>query len=251
MFQPVVAQAEEALRAEFGTRLHSLYLYGSVPRGTAVEGRSDLDVSVVLSDGVDDRDRARAAALAAELDRGTTAVDGVGILVDPRALFLASSQRYDGAFHVSCLCTPLWGPDLADELPEQRPTVELARGISREAEAALTKLADQLTAGADPRVLRRAVGRRLARLAFTTVLARWPGWTSDPDTMVGVVTAYYPNRADELARCGDLGWGHLRGDVDALRQAQGTHEMSAELLDLVRDGGSWWVGEHRRATRPE
>ena len=92
-FSPLVTQTEWALRAEFGERLHSLYLYGSVPRGTAVEGRSDLDVSVVLHDRVDDGDRARATDLAAALDRSTTAVDGIGILVDPRARLLAPAER--------------------------------------------------------------------------------------------------------------------------------------------------------------
>src|SRR5215207_10338035 len=36
------------LAEEFGSRLHSAYLYGSVVRGNAVPGRSDIDVIAVL-----------------------------------------------------------------------------------------------------------------------------------------------------------------------------------------------------------
>jgi hypothetical protein len=42
-FGPVVAAAKAAILRAFGTgRLHGAYLYGSVPRGTAVPGVSDL-----------------------------------------------------------------------------------------------------------------------------------------------------------------------------------------------------------------
>ncbi len=49
-FRPVVAAARERVPDLFGTRLHSAYLYGSIPRGTARVGRSDLDLLVALRD---------------------------------------------------------------------------------------------------------------------------------------------------------------------------------------------------------
>ncbi len=50
-FQPVVDTAKSAIVSAFGPeRLHSAYLYGSIPRGTAVPGVSDLDVLLVLHD---------------------------------------------------------------------------------------------------------------------------------------------------------------------------------------------------------
>lgn len=240
VYQSLVAEVESALRSAFGDRLHSVYLYGSVPRGTAVEGESDLDVSAVLRDQVTPADVERVLSLAAELDQGTAAVNGVGILVDPRELYLAPAQRYDGAFHISCLCTPLWGPDLAAELPEQRPTRSLAHGIGRDAEAALDRLGRALAESsvARPDLCRKA-GRRVARLAFTTVLARWPGWSSDPETITAVVTAFYPDHAEELGRCVRLGWPYLgeRPLVDAI---------DADALDLVRAAGGWWWAERQR-----
>lgn len=243
VFQPLLAEVGSALRQEFGNRLHSLYLYGSVPRGTAVPGRSDLDVSVVLRDDVVGRDRERTAGLEVDLQRGTTVVDGIGILLDPRTLFLEAAERYDGAFHLSCLCTPWWGPDLGEELPEQRPTVELAYGLGRGADAALRSLADDIIVGRRPLpVLRRAVGRRLLRLAFTTVLARWPGWSSDPGVLTRVITACYPDRADELTRLARLGWGRLTAEPAA------DATTAAELLDLVRGSGAWWLAEWRATT---
>ncbi len=46
-FRPVVAAARDRLLDVYGGRLNSAYLYGSIPRGTARVGRSDLDLLVV------------------------------------------------------------------------------------------------------------------------------------------------------------------------------------------------------------
>ncbi|GAA1430461.1 nucleotidyltransferase [Microlunatus lacustris] len=243
-FRPVAAATETGLRSLLGQRLHSLYLYGSVPRGTAVLGRSDLDVTVVLQDDPVDADRASVEQLATDLDQQTDVVDGVGITVDGRRRYLSPSQRHDGAFHISCLCTPLWGPDLADELPEQYPTVELARGIASGTAGAFRRLGAAL---ADPNAARRdlarqRIGRRIARLAFACVLFRWPGWTSDPTVLAEVVKAYHPERADELDRCLRLGWGRLADRPPT------TPEDQQDAVDLLATSAPWWLAEHRRST---
>ena len=57
-FVPVVAAARAQIAGTFGTRLHSAYLYGSIPRGTAVGRVSDLDLLAVLTGPPADADRA-------------------------------------------------------------------------------------------------------------------------------------------------------------------------------------------------
>jgi hypothetical protein len=48
-FAPVVAAAKAAICDAFSAEhLHSAYLYGSIPRGTAVSGVSDLDALLAL-----------------------------------------------------------------------------------------------------------------------------------------------------------------------------------------------------------
>ncbi len=63
-FVPVVEAARAHITATFGrARRHSAYLYGSIPRGTAVPGVSDLDLLVVLYDEPAAADRADATAV--------------------------------------------------------------------------------------------------------------------------------------------------------------------------------------------
>lgn len=241
-FAELVATTESTIRRAWTPdRLHSIYLYGSVPRGTAVPGCSDLDVSIVLADRVTDEDRERAAQLGAEL--ATPAVSEVGITLDDLPFLLSADQRYDMAFHISCLCTPLWGPDLAAELPDQYPTWRLAHDIERDCERAFVRLRNGLLHGTDRAVpLRQRVGRRTARLAFATVVPRWPGWSSDPKTMTAVLAAFYPDRVDEIERCIDLGWSSLSGRPP---RTDADHRAALELLDR---SAPWWLAEHERVT---
>jgi uncharacterized protein len=127
-FGPIVEAASARITGTFGaTRLHSAYLYGSIPRGTARPGRSDVDLLLALHDEPDAGERADARMLEAALDDSFPQANGVGILLFSVRTLLSDLERYDLGFFVACLCTPSLGPDLARELPRYRPTALLAR----------------------------------------------------------------------------------------------------------------------------
>jgi hypothetical protein len=85
-FVPVVDAARAGITATFGgprrhgARLHSAYLYGSIPRGTAVPGVSDLDLLIVFRDEPADADRAAAVARTPSADPAvlTMLIDDLG-----------------------------------------------------------------------------------------------------------------------------------------------------------------------------
>ena len=58
MIQPVFAtvlnEVIHAFQTEFSTELHSLYVYGSVAQGTAIAGKSDLDLCIIFHHPTDD-----------------------------------------------------------------------------------------------------------------------------------------------------------------------------------------------------
>ncbi|MEV6103115.1 nucleotidyltransferase domain-containing protein [Streptomyces sp. NPDC051940] len=107
--------------------LHSAYLYGSIPRGDAVPGVSDLDVLLALHHAPTDADRATARAMEARLDAAYPQIDGAGVLLFGTGMLLSELERYDMGWFLACLCTPVWGPDLGGRLPRYRPDSLLAR----------------------------------------------------------------------------------------------------------------------------
>jgi len=234
-FRPVVAAARDRVLDLFGSRLHSAYLYGSIPRGTARVGRSDLDLLLALRDDPTDADRDGVRALGEALDKEFPQIDGVGTLLYGRDLLLSELERHDLGWFVACLCTPLLGDDLAEYLPRYRPDPLLARETNGDLALLLPRWRERIKAADSDetrRPLVRSLSRHLVRTAFTLVMPRWNGWTSDLAEMAEIFAAYYPAQADQLRAAAVL--GHTpTGDATVLRT-------------YVDDLGPWLATEYAR-----
>ncbi|MEU9338367.1 nucleotidyltransferase domain-containing protein [Streptomyces sp. NPDC048290] len=235
-FRPVLAAARERLPPTFGTRLSSAYVYGSIPRGTARVGRSDLDLLVVLHEEPTDTDRADARALDTALDREFPQIDGAGTLVLGREQVLSDLERHDLGWFVACLCTPLLGEDLAARLPRYRPDSLLARETNGDLALLLPRWRERIaTVDGSEEALRplvRYMSRHLVRTGFTLVMPRWQGWTSDLREMADAFGMYYPARAGQLREAALRGLAP-RGDAAVLRT-------------YVDDLGPWLAAEYTR-----
>ncbi|MFJ8858139.1 nucleotidyltransferase [Streptomyces sp. NPDC102451] len=201
-FAPVVVASRARITETFGsTRLHSAYLYGSIPRGTAVPGVADLDLLLALRHEPTETDRADARTIETALDRRFAQINGVGILLSGTRTLLSELERHDGGFFVACLCTPLLGNDLAGQLPRYRPTSLLARETNGDLPLVLPRWrarAVEATTEADRKALSRAVGRRIVRTAFTLIMPRWGGWTSDLEESAELFGRYYPEHVEQM-----------------------------------------------------
>ncbi|MDO0913004.1 nucleotidyltransferase domain-containing protein [Streptomyces sp. DT2A-34] len=245
-FRPVVATARDRLLEVFGARMHSAYLYGSIPRGTARVGRSDLDLLVALHTEPTEADRADARVLDEALDNEFTQIDGAGTLLDSRGRLLSDLETYDLGWFVACLCTPLLGEDLAEYLPRYRPDSLLARETNGDLGLLLPRWRERIADADDSedarRPLVRFMSRRLVRTGFTLVMPRWGGWTSDLREMAEAFASYYPAQAERMRVAAVLGY-EPTGDAGILRS-------------YVEDLGPWLVDEYARvhgvkAPRPQ
>ncbi|MGW0711595.1 nucleotidyltransferase domain-containing protein [Streptomyces sp. NPDC002643] len=239
VFRPVVVAARDRVLELFGDRLHSAYLYGSIPRGTARVGRSDLDVLVVLREEPSEADRAEARALDEALDKEFPQIDGAGTLLESRARVLSEVERYDLGWFVACLCTPLLGEDLAEDLPRYRPDSLLARETNGDLAVVLESWRERIAEASseeDRRRLVRGCSRRLVRTGFTLVMPRWNGWTSDLREMAEVFGRYYPQRADQMRAAAVAAY--------APEADPGGH--AAVLRSYVDDLGPWLAEEYAR-----
>ncbi|MFG2937976.1 nucleotidyltransferase [Streptomyces sp. NPDC048282] len=236
VFRPVVAAARDRLLDAFGARLDSAYLYGSIPRGTARVGRSDLDLVAVLRAEPTGADREAARALGEAVDKEFPQIDGVGTLLYSRARVLSELERYDIGWFVACQCTPLLGEDLAEFLPRYRPDSLLARETNGDLARFLPRWRDRIAAAEDTeealRPLVRFMSRHLVRTGFTLVMPRWNGWTSDLREMAEAFAGYYPERAEQLRRAAESGYEPV-GDRAVLRS-------------YVDDLGPWLAAEYAR-----
>ena len=234
-FRPVVAAARDRVLGLFGSRLHSAYLYGSIPRGTARVGRSDLDLLLALNEEPTEADREDVRTLGEALDKEFPQIDGAGTLLYSRTLLLSELERHDMGWFVACLCTPLLGDDLAEYLPRYRPDSLLARETNGDLALLLPRWRERIEAADSDETRRRLVrfmSRHLVRTAFTLVMPRWNGWTSDLPEMAEIFAAYYPERADQVRTAAVLG--------------RSPSADTAVLRTYVDDLGPWLADEYTR-----
>ncbi|MEW2412598.1 nucleotidyltransferase domain-containing protein [Streptomyces sp. NPDC046866] len=232
-FAPVVAAARALIAEAYGARLHSAYLYGSVPRGTARPGRSDLDLLLALHEEPDGEDRDTAEVLGRTLDEEFAQIDGVGVLLYGKGRLLSAQERHDLGWFLACLCTPLLGDDLAEHLPRYRPDALLARETNGDLAVLLPRFRRRLAQAATPQELRRlsrSVSRQLVRTGFTLVMPRWGGWTSDLAESAEVFGRYYPQRAAQMRAAAAAA---LEPTADP-----------AVLRDFLDDLGPWLAREY-------
>ncbi|MFJ1868193.1 nucleotidyltransferase domain-containing protein [Streptomyces sp. NPDC088097] len=233
VFAPLVAAARGGIAEAYGGRLHSAYLYGSVPRGTARPGRSDLDLLLALHHEPTDEDRDTAEVLGRGLDQDFPEVDGVGILLFGKATLLSERERHDLGWFLACLCTPLLGDDLAEHLPRYRPDSLLARETNGDLSAVLPQWRKRFTAASEPaeyRRMSRHFARTLVRTGFTLVMPRWDGWTSDLVESAEVFGRYYPERAAQMRAAAAVA-------LDPVTDP-------AVVLGYVEDLGPWLAAEY-------
>ncbi len=231
-FAPVVDAARARIAETFDSaRLHSAYLYGSIPRGTATPGVSDLDLQLALRAEPTRADRADADAIEADLDRAFPQIDGAGILLTAAGALL--DDLHDGGFFIACLCTPLLGDYLAARLPRYRPTTLLARETNGDLARLLPRWrtrAARAENGADREALSRTVARRLVRTGFTLIMPRWNGWTSDLAESAELFGRYYPARLPQMRL--------------AVAIARTPTAQPAPLAMLIDDLGPWLAAEY-------
>ncbi|MGW7060695.1 nucleotidyltransferase domain-containing protein [Streptomyces sp. NPDC054904] len=232
-FTALVAATRRRIAEAYGRRLHSAYLYGSVPRGTARPGRSDLDLLIALHREPTDDDRDTAEVLGRGLDEEFGEIDGVGILLFGKDRLLSDRERYDLGWFLACLCTPLLGADLAEHLPRYRPDALLARELNGDLATLLPQWrsrAEDASTPAEYRRMNRFFSRHLVRTAFTLVMPRWGGWSSDLRESAEVFGHYYPERAAQLREAADVALEPV-GDPAVARR-------------YVEDLGPWLADEY-------
>ena len=80
-FKPIVEKLEYYCRTYFGKRLLAAYLHGSIAKGDAVSGISDLDYFLIISDVLTENDEVWIRETTAELEKQYSVVEEVHLAV--------------------------------------------------------------------------------------------------------------------------------------------------------------------------
>lgn len=220
--------AAQVLVERLGSRLHSGYVYGSVVRGNAVPGRSDLDLLVVLLTPATAVDLAAVAGVAATLRERFPVLADVGVACTHLGEVLSAGERYGLQVFLRELSVCVCGEDLRPRLPRTRPGAAVAAGFHGDTPAALARARAVLGSATDPDARQRAcrvASRRMVQAAFAVVMARDGVWATVLEEQAAIVGDAFPQWA-RAVRC-------------AAEQGRQPHADANVVGELLATFGRW------------
>jgi uncharacterized protein len=227
-YRGVPDAAAALLAGEFRARLHSAYLYGSLARGNAVPGRSDVDLVAVLLAAPVDEDRRRAERVERALIERFPVLIGAGVGLTHLEEVRSPAERHGLQVFLRELAVCIWGQDLRPSLPRTKPSAAVAAGFHADTHAVLARARETLNTSTDPEVIGRAcrmATRRMVQVAFAVVMARQGIWATVLEEQVAAVGAAFPQWAKAARRA-----------AEQARRPVPDAEVVRELLDTF---GRW------------
>tara|TARA_Y100001960_G_C14744647_1_gene864962 strand:- start:848 stop:2359 length:1512 start_codon:yes stop_codon:yes gene_type:complete len=211
-FTAVVEQMLRRLEETFPGQLHSVYLYGSVPRGNAVFGQSDLDASVVFHQPLSSNDHKQLQRIANELTSQYSAISKLDF--DPGHLreVLAVEEEYRWQFWLKHCCCCLWGEDLSTGFRLHKPSLRIAWQLNEDLPQVLESIQTQ-----DGKAYTKVLGKKLLRSAYLLVAEQDNSWLSDLDSIAKVLHQYYPDDVTSIELCLRLAQGEC-GNVHRINE---------------------------------
>ena len=213
-FQGVVNAFIDSLLSELPEQIYGIYLYGSVPRGTAIVGRSDLDVSIVLTTPIGPKERRVFKHLSDTIPEAYPQVSKLDI--DPGFLrdVLQPTEKYHWHFWLKHCCCCIWGKDLSTELPLYKPSIEIAQALNGDLPTFLEQMSLSFKTMADGDIA-KVIGKKLVRAAYYFVAEKDGSWYTDLSQCASVAKRYYPNQSDDIELAYQYALGNLISKTEA------------------------------------
>ena len=210
---PFSALIDNAVRAyvdHIGSDLDSIYVTGSVARGLAIEGQSDLNMFAVTDDNVDPdlvmRDWIKSAE--ADLILKHPCVREVQLEIWPYYYAFTDPTRYAiGAFILKTHSVCVWGSDLALSLPDYGVTPGIANDDLVQIADDIADTRAAITDDPNPvnvRYWSRTIAKNLLWAGFGLVQMEAGVHTRDMDRCYHYIAQHFPGHAADLRRALDM-----------------------------------------------
>ncbi|WP_169787909.1 nucleotidyltransferase family protein [Alicyclobacillus ferrooxydans] len=226
-YLPCIHECVEELIKLFPHRLHSVYVYGSVGRGEAVKGGSDLDLIVMFNGALTSEDSMELKTLSDALSQKyRSLVRDVGVAVADVDYTVDPTNYYEGAF-LKEISVCVHGEDLRVKFGPYKLTPEIPMSFNGDIGDVVSRTVRRLESASDHEFKRVSQGfaRKLIRTYYSMVMVRSQIWTTRLHQQAEAVIQYFPEKESVIRTM--QAW---------LEEAPTNHE---QVLNLVESEGNW------------
>ncbi len=200
-FVDLVADARAAIASALGEALDSLYLYGSVARGCARAGFSDLDLTIVLARPLSRQESARLEQSRQDLQLRHKEVVKIDFDLGTRQEVLDPAHLYSWGYWLKHECRCIHGEDLAQQFEAFEPSRAIAQAVNGDYVQVLNDYLQRIAATRDDSEalrLQREAARKLIRA--TNVLRPCSGgfWPRTLEEFAGCFSERHPELAESI-----------------------------------------------------
>ncbi|TSB45942.1 nucleotidyltransferase domain-containing protein [Alkalicoccobacillus porphyridii] len=196
-FKPCIQASVESLKMNFTHQLHSVYVYGSVPRGEAVPVQSDLDLIALFHSDLTPEELAELKNLSIELSQiYQSLVREVGIAIAYYDYTMDPANYYENAF-LKEISICVYGEDLGQHFGPYKLTSEIAISFNGDICEALLRARKRLetaTSVEEFHTFTKNFARKLIRTYYSMVMVRSQIWTTRLNEQAEVFTHYFPSK---------------------------------------------------------
>lgn len=174
-YQPLIDEVLFRLQKLLKHHIHSVYLYGSVARGEAIPGLSDLDINVVLNEPETIRLRYQLNQLGYQLTKDYPHLSKIDIEAVDLHDVLQEKQRYHWQFWLKHCCVCIWGENISLQFPRLKPSLSLACGLNQGFPSKIDYYLREISS--ENVVLKsKEVGKLFIRVAYALICEKDQSW---------------------------------------------------------------------------
>ncbi|APA68385.1 nucleotidyltransferase domain-containing protein [Janthinobacterium sp. 1_2014MBL_MicDiv] len=201
-FDALLQDACATLAAHAGDLLDGIYLYGSIARGDATPGVSDLDLTLVLRQAPAPAHAAALETLRQALQARHPEVLKVDFDIGHRAQVLAPEHLYSWGYWLKHQCRCLWGDDLSTHFAPFAPSRAIAMAVNGDFAHVLDDYARRLERATEPAAIARLQREASRKLIRSTNILRRDGdacWPASLDEHAQLFLRRHPGMRAQLA----------------------------------------------------
>lgn len=202
LYYECIEESIKELKIMFPEKIHSIYLYGSVARGDATPGTSDLDLLILFENKLLKDERTDLHNLQQRLSKKyIKIIREVGIATAEYDYVMDAGNYYEQAF-IKEICTCLYGKDIRVHFGPYKLTAEIPISFNSDIEMSLKRNLDKLrNANTDAfKVITQNFSRKLIRTYYSMVMVRSQIWTTRLDEQAIVVKRYLKDKEKVVER---------------------------------------------------
>ncbi|NGZ77703.1 nucleotidyltransferase domain-containing protein [Saccharibacillus alkalitolerans] len=179
------------LLAEFKDKIHSIYMCGSIPKGTAKPFQSDADFTIVCVNP-NDIDYEKLSAIKDRLLEEypvVTKIDTVICSIDD-----VLNKPNEWGFWVKIICVCVYGDDVGEKVPPIMISPDFILDLNTETKEEVDRIIHRLLSHANDRTMTtrliKGYSKRLLRALYSLVLENTGVWEDDMITMKNAILKY-------------------------------------------------------------